>query len=399
MPHFQISQAQAQKIVLHAQKLLHPPKIQKSLGSLEESLEAIIQHLGYIQIDTISVVARAHHHVLWTRLNCYQPAMLESLVAEKRVFEYWHHAASYLPMADYRFCLPRMERMRNEKPRRFDRSHPLYQNVLQRIREEGALQAKDFQGDRTPRHGWWDWKPAKQALEQLFLEGRLLVAGRKGFQKIYDLPERVLPPGIDQTTPTQQELARFFILRSIQAHGIITEPQTRYLKKITKKEGESALCSLQEEGIVVPVRVGKCPDDYWTFPHCLEQPLRLPRKKRLFFLSPFDNLLIQRNRMREFFGFDYQLECYLPQAKRQYGYFSLPMLWGERFVGRVDMKAERQSKTLILKNFVLEGKVPPWEALAAPLQQALLQFMAFNGCEKFVVLQTHPKSMKAKLKF
>ena len=395
MPPPTISQKHAQKMVLHAQKLLHPPKASKPL----EALEAIIQHLGYVQIDTLSVVERAHHHVLWNRLNAYQPAMLEHLVAEKKVFEYWHHAASYLPMADFRFCLPRMERMSKEAPHRFDRTHPLYQTILKRIEAEGPLQAKDFPSEPASQRGWWDWKPAKQALEQLFLEGKLLVVGRKGFQKIYDLAERVLPVGIDQTMPTTKELAQFFIQRSIQAHGIVTEPQTRYLKKITKKQGVAALYELQEAGIVVPLKVERCAGDYWTFPQHLEAALRLPRKKRFFFLSPFDNLVIQRNRLRELFGFDYQLECYLPQAKRQYGYFSLPMLWGDRFVGRVDMKAERPSKTLILKNFVLEGNVPAWEVMAVPLQQALRQFMAFNGCDEFVVLQTHPQSLKQPLQF
>lgn len=389
-----ISQKQARKMVLQSQGLLHVCKTKRPL----KALEAMIQHLGYIQIDTISVIERAHHHVLGTRLKAYQPTLLDQLVQEKKVFEYWYHAASYLPISDFRFCLPRMARLRKKEPYRFDRSHPLYRQVLKRVQAEGPLQAKDFESDPTERTGWWDWKPAKRALEQLFIEGRLLVVGRKGFQKIYDLPERALPAGLNQTTPSQKELVRFLIQRGIQAHGIITEPQTRHLRDVSKKEGQTMLHEMQEAGEVTPVHVEKSKAVYWTFPHLLEQSLRLPRKKQFFFLSPFDNLVIQRNRLKELFDFDYQLECYLPASKRQYGYFSLPMLWGNTFVGRVDMKAERKSKTLILKNLVLEDQTPEWQAFATDCQKALFRFMAFNGCEKIEVLQTKPKRLKQELK-
>lgn len=391
MPTPSISIKNARKIVLNAQQLLHPPRRDS------QTLENMIQHLGYIQIDTISVIERAHHHVMWTRHNDYQPAMLDALVKAKKVFEYWYHAASYLPISDYRFCLPRMEAIKKKEPRRIARTHALYQQVLERIRAEGPLQAKDFESDQTKRTGWWDWKPAKRALEQLFMEGELLVVGRKGFQKIYDLPERALPSGLNHNKPTREEFARFLIRRGIRAQGLITEAQIGYLQGGIKQDIRTALQHMLENGDLLQVRLEKRDGHYVTMPQILEQSLRLPRKKQLFFLSPFDNSVIQRRRLLELFDFDYQLECYVPAPKRKYGYFTLPLLWGDTFVGRVDMKADRKSRTLIIKNLVLEKKTVDWDQCRHAFKESLAAFMAFNGCCSVDILQTDPVTVKQQL--
>ncbi len=392
MPPPSISQKNAAKIVLNAQKLLHPPSVKM------RSLEAVIQHLGYIQIDTISVIERAHHHVLWTRHKAYQPSMLDQLVKEKKVFEYWFHAASYLPISNFRFCLPRMEAMRKKKPYRLDRKNPLYRQVLERIKAEGPLQAKDFESDHTHKSsGWWDWKPAKRALEQLFIEGNLLVVGRKGFQKIYDLPERVLPANLDQSKPTPAEFARFLIQQGIQAQGIITESQIGYLQSEGKRGLRKILEQMLETGEIIRVQVEKRAGNYFTTPDVLEQTLRLPKQKQFFLLSPFDNFVIQRKRIQELFGFDYQIECYVPAPKRKYGYFSLPLLWGEEFVGRVDMKADRKPQRLIIRNLVLENKPLNLERMLPAFTKSLNEFMVFNGCQDIEIVKTIPSSLKKKL--
>jgi len=236
-------------------------------------------------------------------------------------------------------------------------------------------------------------------LEQLFMEGKLLVVGRKGFQKIYDLPERVLPANLDQSKPTPAEFARFLIQQGIQAQGIITESQIGYLQKEGKRALRKTLQQMLETGEILQVQVEKREENYFTSPDVLQQTLRLPKQKPFFVLSPFDNFVIQRKRMQTLFGFDYQIECYVPAPQRKYGYFSLPLLWGEAFVGRVDMKADRKSQRLIIKNLVLENKPLNWEELLPVFTKSLNEFMVFNGCQEIEIVKTIPHSLKKQLKF
>ncbi|MEM7647038.1 MAG: crosslink repair DNA glycosylase YcaQ family protein, partial [Pseudomonadota bacterium] len=174
-----LSLKEAQKIILQSQLLT---------GSRVTPIQAI-EHLGYVQIDTISVIERAHHHVMWTRCPEYQPEDLAQLVQDRKVFEYWSHAASYLPMKDYRFTLPMKKRFRSQENSWFPKNPQLMKSVLKRIKEEGPLRSIDFKRERASKtNGWWDWKPTKKALERLFMEGKLEITRREGFQKVYDLP-------------------------------------------------------------------------------------------------------------------------------------------------------------------------------------------------------------------
>jgi uncharacterized protein YcaQ len=204
-----ISIARAQKLALHGQGLDGPWK----LPAGKEGVAQTIERLGYVQIDTISVVERAHHHTLWSRRSDYGPGMLhELLAADRRVFEYWTHAASYLPMRDYRYYAGRMRSFASsDRARQFLADHAkLVREVLRRIRAEGALASADFAApDGRKRGPWWDWKPAKAALETLFSMGELMVSRRRNFQRVYDLTERVLPAGIE-TAP---------LVRALKAKG------------------------------------------------------------------------------------------------------------------------------------------------------------------------------------
>jgi uncharacterized protein YcaQ len=183
-----------------------------------------IEQLGYVQIDTISVVARAHHHILHSRVPNYHPRHLDLLQQQGSIFEHWYHAAAYLPMRDYRFALPLMGKMRRREER-WVRSHDdkLMREVLRHVAGEGPTRARDFE---TPSgrgvSGWWNWKPAKSALEQLFMQGDLMITGREGFQKVYDLRERVLPGGVDTRTPTDAEMADYLINTTLRSHGVAT---------------------------------------------------------------------------------------------------------------------------------------------------------------------------------
>ena len=171
-----------------------------------------IEQLGYVQIDTISVVERAHHHVIWSRVANYRPQFLDQLVRERRLFEYWSHAAAWLPMSDYRFALPRMRKLNGERDWFESCDRKLQREIIKRIEIEGPLRARDFDDPKHRSDGWWEWKPAKQALEQLFMQGELMVSARDGFQKVYDLPERILPDWVDTREPDIDEYAEHLIV-------------------------------------------------------------------------------------------------------------------------------------------------------------------------------------------
>jgi len=181
----------------------------------------IIRHMGYIQIDTLSVVARAHHHVLWSRNHKHREEELHQLLKSRKIFEYWSHAASYLPMEDFRFSLPQKQLYREGHAHWFAKNKRIMKYVLDRIRAEGPLQSKDFETDRK-RGSWFDWKPAKIALEQLFMEGTLMVSERKGFQKVYDITERVIPSTVNTAMPTEEEYAEHLVRNNMRSLGIFS---------------------------------------------------------------------------------------------------------------------------------------------------------------------------------
>ena len=201
----------------------------RRLGTGLKGARQVIKQLGYIQIDTISVVARAHHHTLWSRVSGYRDDYLNTLVRQGDAFEYWGHAAAYLPMRDYRYSLVRKHAIkRGERHWARSSDQRLMHYVLDRIHAEGPLKARDFDDARTTSTGWWDWKPAKRALEQLYMQGDLMSAGRDGFEKRYDLPERLLPADVATTEPTTTEYATHLVDTTLRAHGITTAQSVTY---------------------------------------------------------------------------------------------------------------------------------------------------------------------------
>jgi len=348
-----------------------------------------IEHIGYVQIDTISVVERAHHHVLWSRVPNYRPEYLDRLVRERDVFEYWFHAASYLPMRDYRFALPRMHAIRaGERHWYRDRDEKLMAEILRRVRDEGPLRARDFEDPREGSGEWWSWKPAKQALEQLFMQGELMACGREGFQKIYDLPERVLPVGIDTREPSTAEYAAYLIDTNLRAHGFATAKTFTYLRKgaALRDAVRDELAQRLDAGLLVEVVLRDGALAY-ADPELLES--RAPRSgAAVKFLSPFDNAVIQRERGRGVFDFDYQIECYVPAAKRRFGYFCLPILYRDRLVGRVDCKAHRADGRLELKAVFVEGEVD--DGFAGAFAEACWGLAGFNRCDEIALSAVQP---------
>lgn len=383
-----LSLQQARKLVLLSQRL--PPT--KPVGSATAATLSAIEHLGYIQIDTISVVERAHDHTLWNRNPRYDASQLAQLLESKEVFEYWSHAAAYLPMRDYRFSLPRkMALARGDLEHWYDRDDRVMKMVLKRIREEGPLMAKDFDS-AGKQPGDWKAKPAKQALEYLFMQGELMVPRRVNFHKVYDLTERVLPEGINTSEPEPGEYARFLITRFLEANGVGRAAEFAYLRKNTKRLMSATMDEMISNGELLPIRIDG--HTFYTLPDSLEALSRPLSRGKLKILSPFDNLLIQRKRITDLFGFDYLIECYVPAAKRRYGYFSLPILWDGKLVARMDCKHERKQSLLHIHHLALEPHLSNHDAFFHSLHLELKAFLQFNQCSGIRLHKVSPAKLK-----
>ena len=376
-----LSIEQARKLVLVSQGMHQ----EHEFGQGRTGLNKAIERLSYIQIDTISVVERAHHHTLWNRLKSYSPELLDTALKHRDVFEYWSHAAAYLPMNDFRFSLIKKRAYLNGESHWYQKDAKQMRYVLDRIGAEGELQAKDFdQPRRDSGHAWGGHKPAKMALEQLFMQGELMVSRRNGFQKVFDLRERVLPEGIDQSLPNELEYYDYLIMRFLEANGMGTAAEIAYLRKGLNPKIQARCQSLVEDQRLEAVEVvGKLYFAPVDFEEKLKQ--RLSRSK-VKILSPFDNLLIQRQRMRDLFDFDYQIECYVTAKKRKYGYFVLPILGGQEFIGRMDAKIDRKTKLLTVSKLFFE--TDKHQAHQPELDKALANFLSFNQGNSVQVNQT-----------
>lgn len=373
----------AKTLVLNAQGLLNPFPFKGKEGALHT-----IQQLGYLQIDTLNVVARAHHHTLWSRLPDYKETFLNQLLeTDKSIFEYWSHAASYLPMKDYRFSLPAKKIYADGKSHWFAKDKKMAKYVLDKIRAEGPLQSKDFEFKRNSPGNWYDWKPAKQALEQLFMEGKLMVAKRHNFQKVYDLAERVLPASIDTSIPTSGEFAAYLINNAIQAYGVVNENEVTYLRKGLKETITRQVKKMLKSGELLSVEIDSRKESYLTTSEKIQTLDALMQKQtpHVYILSPFDNAVIQRKRLNGLFGFDFNIECYLPESKRKYGYWCLPILYNNTFIGRFDPKADRSSKKFYIKSIHFEKGIVPDPAFNKAFAEKLKRFAAFNSCDKIIV--------------
>ncbi len=375
----ELSQSQARKLVLHSQGL--PPKAAKG-GALEATLAALT-NINYVQIDTISVIQRAHHHTLWNRNPRYKTTHIDKLLEDKSLFEYWSHAAAYLPMRDFRFSLPRKMAIKSQQQDHwYERDHKRMKAIFDKIRIEGPMMAKDFDagGEKT---GEWHSKPAKRALEYLFMQGDLMVGRRHNFHKVYDLTERVLPSTVDTCTPNPQEYHDHLIKRFLAANGLGTEKEMRYLLKNMAGKLKPRLDELTEHGDLIQCKVGSV--QYYALPASLQLLNRPLNRQQLKILSPFDNLLIQRKRMQQLFQFDYQIECYVPAKKRQHGYFCLPLLWNGNLLGRLDCKAHRDTKVLQIHSLHLDNTPKKLDHFCEALLKELKQFTRFNGCNQIDV--------------
>lgn len=348
----------------------------------KKDLLNIITKLGYVQIDTISIIERAHKHILWTRFPGYRNDMLDELIdKDKKVFEFWDHAAAYLPMKFYRFSLPR-KKMYAEKYKTWEKKNKkLLKYILERISAEGPLQSRDFD-DPKKRGLWWDWKPAKEGLEFLFHTGRLIARARKNFQKVYDLPERFLTAAVNTEMPSYEELAEHLIMKSITSGGITAENEFTYLRYHNRNITKKVLIDLTENSKIIPVKISNDEKTIYYSTTKILNKLNNAFKfsNDVYILSPFDNLVIQRGRLKKIFGYDYVIECYLPAHKRKFGYFCLPVLYGDKIAGKIDARADRKTGELTVINEFWETGVKTNKDFRNIYLNKLNELALFTGC-------------------
>ena len=370
--------AQLRYLALFKQGLLS----QQFGAGLSGTLSAI-ENLAYVQIDTLSVVERAHHHVLWNRVADYDPAHLNQLVKKQHIFEYWYHAAAYLPMCDYRYALPRMMSIRNDENRYYTNvDKRLMGEILARVRAEGELRVRYIGKSNQKKGGWWNLGQERRALDKLFMQGDLMICERNGMEKIYDLAERCLPQNIDLSMPTLREYAIYLLETTLRAHGVFTLKQLLHLRtgKPLQDMMREVLSEYINSGVVSAIsNIGR------TTIYMDNKALELGESTvktnaQIKILSPFDNLVIHRERLSLLFNFDYRIECYTPAAKRVFGYFCLPILYGDTFIGRVDCKAHRAEQRFEVIKLHLENDEFDQKQLLLLLRNELQRFADFNKC-------------------
>lgn len=355
-----------------------------NVSSGKTSLLKLIEKLSYVQIDTISIVERSHHHIIWSRMKDYNRNLTDELLEkDKKIFEYWAHAAAYLPMKDYRFSLIRKRNYKKKYKDWSSYNKKLIKRILDRIKSDGPMQSRDFEDNRRKSTGWWDWKPSKDALEYLFHSGDLMVCKRSGFQKVYDLTERVLPENVNTVYPKEKIFYIHLILNSLYANGFASESEIMHLRKYDRKLFTQLIKELLEDGKVIEMNIAG-PDNtvYLAKPEIIGDEKIDSVDNKIHILSPFDNLLINRKKLLKIFDFDFQLECYLPKHKRKYGYFCLPILYKNNFIGRIDLKADRNIKTLLIHNLHFENSHRKSKISEKMLMKKLHELAVFCGCNK-----------------
>ena len=402
--------AAVRALALYAQRLTASNNAD-SVPTLDTIYDTVVQ-LGCLQVDTLHMVRRSHYVTLWSRLGGLVPADLDRLIYDpehRRLFEYWMHAASIIPLCNYRYRLPMMDHHREsggwwpdwiKKPE----NQAVVRHVRERIQTEGALRSADFKHDGAKRGSWWDWKPSKHALEYLYNVGEVMIAERVNFQRVYNLRERVLPKWIDMTPPTDDDTDRFVIERAARALGI--GAAGHIADYAYRKRGTAApvIKALVAEGVLVEVEGEVHGGDTATLithrDHlpALEQAADgaiVPQ--RTTFLNPFDSLFWPRDRDQQVWGFRQTLEAYRKAEDRIWGYYCLPILHHDRLVGRFDPKLDRKTSTLILRALYLEPGIVPDEALIADVAATMRDFMAWHEATDLVIEKSDPAAFGEKL--
>ncbi len=380
------------------------------------TVHEVLRNIAAVQIDTISVVARSHQLTLRHRIQNYAPENLWKALRERQLFEGWAHAACFLPIEDYPYYRPYIEefqlRAHSWYRARYEKYKDTMTAVFERIQEEGPLGSRDFK-DTGPKRasGWWGWKPAKIALELLWSCGKIAVAERVGFQRRYDLTERVIPSKILNQTVDPEKVWQFFLERALGCLVVGTRNHIADylnlrsymfdLERNKKQQLDEKIQQLVKEDSLVKVNVVEESEDYYCLANALpfieehkeqEAPPSLAR-----FLTPFDNVVWDRKRVKQNFDFVFSLEAYLPKEKREFGYYGMPILWKDQLIGRIDPKADRANQTLILRNAEINTPHHKSREAMGAIREEISRFKVFHNLDKLVIEKASPNALKKQL--
>ena len=385
-----ITNAQARKIFLERQGLSRPPHL--ALG--KSGLYDLIHDLGFVQVDSIATVERAHHQILFSRNQTYRPEHLTELLEKDRtLFEHWTHDASIIPSAFFPYWKHRfvrreariLENWAKWQGEGFDQA---FDETYEKIRENGPIMAREVKAEDHKSGGWWNWHPSKTALEFLWHTGKLAIAGRDNFQKIYDLSERVIPPEHFLTEVDHDVFIDWACRQALTRLGFATHGEiAAFFDLVTPQEAKAWVEDHRDELEEVSIETvdGKRRASFAlaeSLPALLD-PSEPPARIRT--LSPFDPLIRDRARTERLFGFFYRIEIFVPEPKREYGYYVFPLLESDRLIGRIDMKADRKAGILDVKRLWLEKGVKPSAGRLEKLEAELVRLAKFAGVERVVL--------------
>ena len=349
-----LSTTQARQIWLHAQRLTD----RAPFGEGAQAVSAAVAHLGYVQIDTINVIERCHHHILFSRIPSYRRADLRHAQSiDKTVFEYWTHALSYVPANDFRVFLPAMRKHRREGHKWFAAVKPADMRKVMRLLRGGPLTIRDIDDDELveKEHLWQSRKPSKRALQLAFYTGAVTVSARQGMLKTYELTMRHFGWDRLPKPAPASEITAYLLDRALRSQGVVSLDSVCHLDAPSKKPVARLIASRVRRGELVPVAIeGAGKQEHWASPAALESHEVSPDLVHI--LSPFDPLIIQRKRTNLIFGYNHLFEAYVPKAKRKLGYFALPVLVGDEIVAAVDLKTDRQNKKLLMQKWTWVGR-------------------------------------------
>jgi uncharacterized protein YcaQ len=351
-----IAKSQARSLWLGAQRLdtLAP------FGGGPEATPAAVAHLGYVQIDTINVIERSHHHILWSRIPEYRRAHLRrAQTIDKTLFEYWTHALAYVPTGDLRFFLQDMKRHRDAPTSWFAsvKKEDL-RKILARIRKDGPISIRDIDDDVLVEkdHPWASRKPSKRALQLAFYIGALTISERSGMLKTYELTERHFGWGARPKPASERQTLDYLLDRALRSQGVVSLDSVCHLDAARKRGVRQAIEARMRRGQLAPVAIeGAEKTEHWMAPGARDA--LSPRiEDAVHILSPFDPLIIQRKRLKLFFDYDHRFEAYLPRERRLFGYFALPVLVGDEIVAAIDIKADREKRALLIQQWTWVGR-------------------------------------------
>ncbi|MGA9090777.1 MAG: winged helix DNA-binding domain-containing protein [Bradyrhizobium sp.] len=381
---FSLTKAAARHIWLRAQRL----DTETPFGGRPSATAAAVEHLGYVQIDTIHVIERCHHHILWNRIPEYRRADLrQAQSVDKSVFEYWTHALSYVPARDFRFFIPAMRRHRREGHKWLSSVSPAdLRKVMKLIRRDGALTIRDIDDDVLVEkvHAWASRKPSKRALQLAFYTGAVTISERNGMLKTYELTARHFGWDRPPKPASQREITGYLLDRALRAQGLVSLDSVCHLDAPNKPPVRRLIEARVRRNELVPVTLeGAGRQEHWALPETLETAGNRVCEL-VHILSPFDPLMIQRKRTQLFFDYEHRFEAYIPKEKRRFGYFALPVLVGDDIVAALDLKTDRQNRKLLLQKWNWVGAGAPRSArkdLKRRIEEELHRFERFQLAE------------------